>query len=132
MQQNPKFVLAWIHRGGNELFPHGGMNLLVKHPSRGWEFPGGRVEEGENPEDALHREVLEECGIKVSLVRWVKDFYPNGWVAFCEPLENGDVDSWTTEDEFVDLVEWKKDIPEMNEWDPQEFIDISDILQKFK
>ena len=53
MQQRPKFVLAWIHRGGNELFPHGGMNLLVKHPSRGWEFPGGRVEKGENPEDAL-------------------------------------------------------------------------------
>ena len=43
MQQQPKFVLAWIHRGGNDLFPHGGMNLLVKHPSRGWEFPGGRV-----------------------------------------------------------------------------------------
>ena len=38
MQQSPKFVLAWIHRGGNKLFPHGGMNLLVKHPSRGWEF----------------------------------------------------------------------------------------------
>jgi 8-oxo-dGTP pyrophosphatase MutT (NUDIX family) len=132
MQQNPKFVLAWIHRGGNELFPNGGMNLLVKHPSRGWEFPGGRVEEGENPEDALHREVLEECGIKISLVLWIKDFYPNGWVAFCEPLENADVDSWTTEDEFVDLVEWKREIPEMNEWDPQEFLDISDILQKFK
>ena len=41
------------------------MNLLVKHPSRGWEFPGSRVEQGENPEDALHREVQEECGIKV-------------------------------------------------------------------
>ena len=45
----------------------------------------------------LYREVQEECGIKVSLVRWIKDFYPNGWVAFCEPLENEDVDSWTTE-----------------------------------
>ena len=65
-------------------------------------------------------------------IQVIKDFYPNGWVAFCEPLENEDVDSWSTEDEFVDLVEWKKEIPEMNEWDPQEFLDISDILQKFK
>lgn len=30
-----------------------------------WEFPGGKVEEGEDPRDALVRECREECAIEV-------------------------------------------------------------------
>jgi 8-oxo-dGTP diphosphatase len=33
----------------------------------GWELPGGKVERGERPQDALHREVREELGVQIEL-----------------------------------------------------------------
>ncbi len=48
--------------------PETGHVLLIRGPRRGWDFPGGQVEEGESLTDALVREVWEETGIAVSVV----------------------------------------------------------------
>jgi len=46
-----------------------GRILLVKHNygRRNWELPGGRVESGESPLDAVRREVQEETGLTVGV-----------------------------------------------------------------
>lgn len=49
-----------------------GKVLLTKRLSKGhladmWELPGGKLEPGESPEEALAREMREECGVEVEV-----------------------------------------------------------------
>lgn len=44
--------------------------LLIKGPMRGWEMPGGQVEEGESIKEAAIRETKEETGIEVEIIKF--------------------------------------------------------------
>lgn len=44
--------------------------LLIKGPLRGWEMPGGQVEEGESLKDAAIREAKEESGIDIEVTKF--------------------------------------------------------------
>ncbi|WP_284717614.1 MULTISPECIES: NUDIX domain-containing protein [unclassified Streptomyces] len=61
--------------------------VLVKHRWRGLVPPGGRVEPGETPREAAGRELLEETGLRVELLRepalaTVRSYRPGAPVTF--------------------------------------------------
>ena len=78
-QREPVVVAAGvIVRAGNVLL--GQRRKSDRHPFK-WEFPGGKVESGETPQQALVRELREELGIQAvagtEIARYTYD-YPNG------------------------------------------------------
>ena len=126
MSNPPIFVLAWVTREGQALTPmgEGGEVLFVEHPERGWEIPGGHLEEDEGPEEALIREVREETGLDCTLVSWNKTYYPKGWVAHVV-VSAESAGNWQVNDEKVSSVKWWKDVPPVKGWTVEEFEDLA-------
>ena len=85
---------------------------------RGWEFPGGKIEEGESPQEALVREIREELKTEIvvgELIDTIEYDYPTFHLSmdcFWAEVVSGDLvltehaaAKWLTKDD-LDSVEW--------------------------
>jgi 8-oxo-dGTP diphosphatase len=61
------------------VFGDRGVALTVRRDLRGWELPGGGAARGESGEEAVAREVLEETGLEVAVLRHVADYVRTGF-----------------------------------------------------
>lgn len=70
MKPQLQIALALIVRGDEILISR--RPSTADHLPNVWEFPGGKVEEGETPEVAAVREAHEEVGLSVEVVQALK------------------------------------------------------------
>ena len=67
MGETERFMPTHIVAAAGIVVNSNGEILLVKNNRRGWEFPGGQVEVGENVIDAVKREIMEEAGVEIEV-----------------------------------------------------------------
>ncbi|MDP4091484.1 MAG: (deoxy)nucleoside triphosphate pyrophosphohydrolase [Bacillota bacterium] len=115
---------------GAAIYDEGSERYLVtmrdreKHRGGLWEFPGGKIEKGESPEEALIREIDEELGCSIEVLKFLEDYtqeyeefivrlrtYQCRISAGSPSLKEHEDMRWVTKDEMSALSFPEADIP---------------------
>jgi len=89
-----KVVAAIIHKDNKIMIAKRKEN---KSMGGFWEFPGGKIDPGETPEESLVRELKEEMDISIKVEKYVgESIYDYGDIVICllgylASIENGDI-----------------------------------------
>ncbi|ALS00731.1 NUDIX hydrolase [Enterococcus silesiacus] len=98
--------------------------VLIQAPNGAYFLPGGEIESGETKETAIHREMLEELGIEVTIGEYLgqadeyfhsrhrmTDYYNPGyffvaikWQQVCAPLEKTNRICWVSVEKGIHLL----------------------------
>lgn len=120
--RHPHSVLVFAVLFGNLVW--------VRHPQRGWEVPGGKVEQGETAVGAVHREAFEEAGVRLDKPTWLAEYFVHmnaGDLAKWVYLANvWDVGARPASSEIVDVRMFH---PLMRPDEAQSRSDVSPIMQ---
>lgn len=108
-------VVAAVIRDGDKIFAtQRGYGDL----KGGWEFPGGKIEEGETPQEALKREIMEELDTEIEVGELIdtieydySEFHLSMGCYWCSVvsgnlvLKEHEAARWLTKDKLR-LIEW--------------------------
>lgn len=122
---------------------HKGRILLTKRarePFKGWwDLPGGFLHQGEHPEEALKREILEETGLKIKIKKLFGLYtgtHPSDsepfWIITAAYVAESSTESLKAIDDVAES-RWfsKKELPEKIAFDSNQLL-IKDFLKTWK
>ncbi len=94
--------------------------IMVLHEDRGWEFPGGAAEEGEDWDFAALRELFEETGLLGTAKAYDENLVEGGVVVWIVVDEEPVPEPWTSNDPKIAEVGWCIEVPGNLAWDASE------------